>query len=71
MVARPAGGTEPEPEPVNVPSDGSPRVVANSLAFFSSADTEKLTDVAVRPSSTATTPTTSYPACSARSRVWA
>lgn len=47
MVARPAGGTEPEL--VNVPSDGSPRVVANSLAFFSSADTETLTDVAVRP----------------------
>jgi len=47
MVARPAGGTDVEL--VNVPSDGSARVVANSLAFFSSADTEKLTDVAVRP----------------------
>ena len=47
MVARPAGGTEPEL--VNAPSDGSQRVVANSLAFFSSADTEELTDVAVRP----------------------
>ncbi|PFG41090.1 calcineurin-like phosphoesterase family protein [Georgenia soli] len=47
MVARPAGGTDVEL--VNVPSDGSQRVVANSLAFFSSADTAKLTDVAVRP----------------------
>ncbi|TDE96079.1 hypothetical protein EXU48_07535 [Occultella glacieicola] len=47
MVARPAGGTEVEL--VNTPSDGSARVVANSLAFFSSADAEQLTDVSVRP----------------------
>ncbi|CAM3574895.1 phosphodiester glycosidase family protein [Occultella aeris] len=50
MVARPAGGTEVEL--VNTPSDGSARVVANSLAFFSSADAERLTDVAVRPALT-------------------
>ncbi|WP_261166966.1 phosphodiester glycosidase family protein [Microbacterium sp. Marseille-Q6965] len=47
MLARPAGAAELEL--VNRPSDGSERLVANSLVFFSSAPAEAATEVQVSP----------------------
>lgn len=43
-----------EAELINRPSDGSERVVANSLAFFSTAPAGVVTEVAVAPASDAT-----------------
>ncbi|RZU65378.1 calcineurin-like phosphoesterase family protein [Microterricola gilva] len=47
MLARTAGNTEATV--VNRPSDGNERIVANSLAFFSSAPAAQLSDVMVAP----------------------
>ncbi|WP_308799007.1 phosphodiester glycosidase family protein [Agromyces silvae] len=49
LAARRAGTTEAQI--ANRPSDGSERVVANSLAFFSSAPAGAVTDVSVAPAS--------------------
>ena len=51
LVARLPGTTAPTL--IDRPSDGTERVVANSLAFFSSAPASALTDVRVAPSSAA------------------
>lgn len=47
MLARPAGATDLEL--LNRPSDGSERLVANSLVFFSSAAADAATEVQVAP----------------------
>ncbi|MFC9558760.1 phosphodiester glycosidase family protein [Agromyces sp. NPDC056965] len=49
MLARRAGTSEAQV--INRPSDGNERIVANSLAFFSSAPAGTVTDVAVAPAS--------------------
>ena len=51
LAARRPGTTDVEL--VNRPSDGSERVVANSLAFFSNAPAGEVTEVAVAPASDA------------------
>ncbi|MDQ0895037.1 phosphodiester glycosidase family protein [Agromyces ramosus] len=53
MLAARRPGTA-EAELINRPSDGNERVVANSLAFLSTAPTGVVTDVAVAPASEAT-----------------
>ena len=47
MLGRPAGATELEL--LNRPSDGSERLVANSLVFYSSAPADQATEVQVTP----------------------